>query len=257
MNRFFVAPTAIDKGTVILSGSQAYQAVTVLRMGPGSSLQALDNSGWQYEAEVVSATNSVVTARITSKTLVNAEPRTKITIVQGLLKAAKFEVVLQKCTELGVVAFVPAITERSVVGHVGEVGSTKLERWNRIIVEAAEQSGRGKLPVLKPAMMLDQAFDQARGLSLLAWEQERSLTIREALKSAQSSTSAKAQGPGQRPFSVNLFIGPEGGFSSAETELARAYGILPVSLGRRTLRAETAAIAATALILYEMGDLGA
>lgn len=254
MNRFFVPPDAINRGTVTLSGPQAYQITQVLRMGPGAVFHVLDNSGWQYEAEVLSGTSSVVTARLRSKTLVDTEPRVKITIVQGLLKAAKFETVLQKCTELGVVAFVPAITERSVIGHVGEVGSAKIERWNRIIVEAAEQSGRGKLPVLKPAMMLDQAFDQARGLSLLAWEQERAVTFREAVVSIESSVGA--EGRQQRPFSVNLFIGPEGGFSPAEVELARAYGIRPVSLGRRILRSETAAIAATALVLYAMGDLG-
>lgn len=252
MHRFFVAADALDNGMVKLTGPQAHQAVVVLRMGPGSVLQVCDNSGWQYEAEVVAATNDEVTARVKSRRLVDAEPRTKVTVVQGLLKAAKFEIILQKCTELGAVCFVPAITERSVVG---DVSGNKTERWKKIITEAAEQSGRGKLPVLRPATMLDQAYDQARGLSLLAWEGERNRTIRDVLRAAESPTTRTKERK-QRPFSVNLFMGPEGGFTAAEVELAKAYGITPVTLGRRILRAETAAIAATALVLYEMDDMG-
>lgn len=254
MHRFFVSDKAIADGVVTLSGEQAHQVAVVLRMGPGSQFQILDNSGWQYEVEVTSAQPSAVTALVLNKTLVTTEPRTKITIVQGLLKAAKFEIVLQKCTELGAVGFVPAITERSVVGNVGDVSDSKIERWNKIIKEAAEQSGRGRLPTLRPAMMLDQAYDQSRGLSLLAWEGRNAPSIRDAL--GEEAASRRARGHGQRPFSVNLFIGPEGGFSLAEVELARAYGIIPISLGGRILRAETAAITATALVLYEMGDLG-
>lgn len=251
MHRFFVSANSILNGGVTLTGAQAHQITAVLRMGTGSRFQVLDNSGWQYEVEVTSAEPSTVTACVKSKTLVATEPRTKITIVQGLLKAAKFEVVLQKCTELGAVGFVPAITERSVVGDVSDA---KIERWNKIITEAAEQSNRGRLPTLRPAMMLDQAYDQSRGLSLLAWEGGNAPSIRDAL--GREATSERTRGRGQRPFSVNLFIGPEGGFSLAEVELARAYGIVPISLGSRTLRAETAAITATALVLYEMGDLG-
>ncbi|HEX2923322.1 MAG TPA: RsmE family RNA methyltransferase [Chloroflexota bacterium] len=253
MHRFFVSPEAIHNGIVTLGGEQARQVISVLRMEPGSVFQVFDNSGWQYETEVVSARGEAVTARVKSKTLVDSEPRTKVTIYQGVLKAAKFELVLQKCTELGASAFVPVITERTVIG---DVSPNKVERWKRIIVEAAEQSGRGKLPALRAAMMLDQAYDQARGLSLLAWEGERTVTIRGVLQGLARPRGALAGENRQRPFSVNLFLGPEGGFSAGEVGLARSYGIMLVSLGQRILRAETAAITATGLVLYEMGDLG-
>ncbi|MBI2942126.1 MAG: RNA methyltransferase, partial [Chloroflexi bacterium] len=177
---------------------------------------------------------------------------TKITLYQALLRPSKFEVVLQKCTELGVAAFVPTISERCIISNVGDGNPAKLERWHRIIVEAAEQSNRGKLPTLQPASVFPQAAEQARGFSLVAWEGESERSIRDVVREGLGVGVAGAR----RPFTVNVFIGPEGGFSAAEVEIARSYGIVPVSLGRRILRAETAAIAATTIILYEAGDLG-
>jgi 16S rRNA (uracil1498-N3)-methyltransferase len=171
-----------------------------------------------------------------------------------MIRAPKLEVVLQKCTELGVVAFVPVYCQRSVVGQADEMSPAKIERWDRIVVEAAEQSGRGKLPVIQPAVQFAQACESARGLSLMLWEGERDLRLREALK--PTTDVRPARGGGGRPFSVNLFVGPEGGFTDDEVERARSAGIVAVTCGPRVLRAETASIAATSAILFALGDLG-
>lgn len=256
MQRFFVQPGAISQDAVLLGGPQAHQVISVLRMKQGEHCYVLDNTGWQYEVEVVEIRSGEVKAKVVSRSLVTTEPRTKITIYQGLLKADRFEFVLQKGTELGVVAFVPTICDRSVVGTLDDGRSGKLARWSRIIAEAAEQSGRGKLPVLQPAAVFRQACSQARGISLIPWEEEGSRHLRDSLRQLTVDGAGEARSVRTRPFAVNLFIGPEGGFEPDEVATAQRYGIVPVTLGPRILRAETAAIVAASAVLYELGDLG-
>jgi 16S rRNA (uracil1498-N3)-methyltransferase len=164
-----------------------------------------------------------------------------------VLKSQKFEWVLQKGTELGIVAFVPVVAQRCLVASLEEIGEEKRTRWRRIIVEAAEQSRRGRLPMLRPALMLRQAWEEAAlgGTTLVAWEEEHAVGLRAILAGSE-----------QKPFSINLFIGPEGGYTEQEIAQGQRYGAIPVSLGPRILRAETAGLVAAAAILYELGDLG-
>lgn len=264
MQSFFVPAEAIADSQVAFSDNQTRQMTSVLRMGKGDRVYVLDNSGWRYEAEVTELGRSGTKAKIISRTLADTEPRTKITLYQGLLKADHFELVLQKATEIGVCAFVPMICERSVVGSVSVGKSAKIERWERIIVEAAEQSRRAKLPQLAPAELFRSACESARGVSIIPWEEEKGEGLGAALR--RLAEKAKAQQPASsrpdrqtarsRPLSINIFIGPEGGFSKDEIDYALLYNIVPVTLGPRILRAETAAIVAAANALYELNDLG-
>ena len=254
MHRFFVEPEAIARNTVTIIGPQARQMEEVLRLRPGDSIIVLDNSGWQYEVEIADLDEARATGTVKGKSLVTTEPQTKITVFQGLLKGERFEYVLQKGTELGVVGFVPVVCERCVVGQIREASSGKWQRWQRIVVEAAEQSERGKLPTLRPAVMFQQACENVRGFSVLAWEREQAVGLRNTLRH-RLQQAPKGKKPG-RLFSLNLFVGPEGGFTPEEVQRARGYGIVPVSLGPRILRADTAAIVATTAIMYELGDLG-
>jgi 16S rRNA (uracil1498-N3)-methyltransferase len=226
----------------------------VLRLRVGDRIIVLDSSGWQCEVELTSLDSGSAIGVVKAKSLVTTEPRTKITIYQGLLRGERFEYVLQKGTELGVVGFVPTICERCVVSHIREANSAKWQRWQKIIIEAAEQSERGKLPTLRPATMFGQACENIRGLSLLALEREQAPGLRHFLRQ-QLRENGGHQAP-RRLFSINIFVGPEGGFSREEVQRARGYNIVPVSLGPRILRAETAAIAATTVIMAELGDLG-
>jgi 16S rRNA (uracil1498-N3)-methyltransferase len=254
--RFFVAPEAIESGHVRFNREQARQMMAVLRMSPGQTVTVLDNSGWQYLVALERLSPADAVGAVRTRTLVSSEPRTKITLYVGMIRAPKLEIVLQKCTELGVAAFVPVLCQRSLIGQADELNPAKLERWERIIVEAAEQSGRGKLPSLMPASPFEQSCEQARGLSLILWEGERETRLRDALQAVGADDGGRRRGPAARPFSVNLFIGPEGGFAEAEVERARSFGIQPVTFGPRILRAETASVAAVSAILYAQGDLG-
>lgn len=246
MHRFFIPPEWIGEDGIILSDPVAHQIRNVLRMHPGDRILVLDNSGWAWEVELLEVGLEQVVGVVVRRMLAQGEPRTKITLYQGVLRGHRFEFALQKGTELGIVEFVPLISDRAVMADLGDVDK-KHPRWRRILREAAEQSGRGRLPNLEPAMLLPRACERAQrqgGLVFVPWEEERSLSLRSLLAGQQ-----------RRPFVVSIFVGPEGGFAKEEVELARQYGIQPVTLGPRILRAETAGLVAATAILYELGDL--
>lgn len=256
MHRFFVPAEWINPREVDFQGQVARQIFTVLRLRPGERVCVLDNSGWEMEAELTEVSRESVVGKITRRRLAASEPRVKVTVFQSMLKYDRFEFVLQKCTELGATGFVPLITARTIIGSVGDVDTHRYERWQRIILEAAEQSGRGRLPSLQPAELFPSAIERISELSFIPWEGETALSLRGALRRHFPDPTGTAGSIG-RPFSVSIFVGPEGGFTAREVDLARRYGLLPVTLGPRVLRAETAAVATTAAVLYEAGDLGA
>jgi 16S rRNA (uracil1498-N3)-methyltransferase len=253
MHRFFIPPSWVRGNEVTVTGLQAHQIARVLRMRPGDLVTVLDNSGWEIEVRLAEVEQELVTGEVLHRRLASGEPRTKISLYQGVLRSNRFEFVLQKGTELGVVQFVPLIADRCVVSDL-DVVDRKHRRWEWILQEAAEQCRRGRKPVLRSAILFPQACEQARhsgGLSLIPWEEEEAMSLRDLLRSVP---------PGHEqswpPFTISVFVGPEGGFSTAEIATARRYGLVPVTLGPRIFRAETAGIVAAAAILYELGDLG-
>jgi 16S rRNA (uracil1498-N3)-methyltransferase len=252
MHRFFVPPAWIQGDRVTITGPQAYQIFRVLRMQPGQAIVVLDNSGWEIEVELESVEPRQVEGRVRHRWLAAGEPRTKISLYQAVPKSKRFELVLQKGTELGVVEFVPMVSERCIISDLEDVEKRR-DRWESIIQEAAEQSHRGRKPAVRRATFFPQACEQARqtnGLSLILWPAEDRRTLRELLRNPSPSRTR-----GWPPFTINLLIGPEGGFTPGEVALARRYGLLPLTLGPRILRTETAGLVATAALLYELGDL--
>jgi len=259
MHRFFIPPSWIQRDTVTLSGKVVHQIRDVLRLGADDSIVVLDDSGWEYQVRLTAVGRERVSGQIERKVLGRTEPRAKITLYQSLLKGPRFEWVLQKGTELGVVEFVPLVSDRCVISSVDDVSKTKLERWRRIILEAAEQSRRARLPRLRAPLLFAQACETARrsDLAMMPWEGERIMSLRSMLADSYSIPS-RVQGKDlviRKPFSIHIFIGPEGGFSNREVDQARRYGISPVSLGPRILRAETAAVVAAAIVLYQLEDM--
>jgi 16S rRNA (uracil1498-N3)-methyltransferase len=249
MYRFFVSHESFSGETVqVTERTLVHHLRDVLRLHPGDTAILLDNTGWEYETVLHEVEMKQVTGQILQRRLCPHEPRTKITLYQAVLKGERFEWALQKGTEIGVSAFVPVLSERCVVLNATELSPRKLGRWEKIIQAAAEQSRRGRMPPLLPAMLFVVACEQvqrAGTVAFIPWE-EGGMPIRQALEEA---------GRDRPPFNVALFIGPEGGFAPTEVQLARDYGILPVSLGPRILRAETAGVVAAAVVLYQYGDL--
>jgi len=244
MHRFFVAPDVIGSKQVTLEGELARQLTSVLRLVPGDEVLLLDNTGWEYQVELRRLNGRRAEGQVLEKRPAQREPEARIVLYQALLKASRFEYVLQKGTEVGVSTFVPVVCHRSVPDLPAQSVKGKMARWQRIIQEAAEQSGRGRLPELHEPCAFGEAVSKARGLSLILWEGEREMRLREALRQAATGEP------------LSLFVGPEGGFTAEEVALSRAYGAVAVTLGRRTLRAETAGLVAASLALFERGELG-
>jgi 16S rRNA (uracil1498-N3)-methyltransferase len=246
MHRFFVSRECLQAKQVIFTGRQAHQIRNVLRIKSGDHVVVLDNTGCEYTVILTKVGRQDVAGEVISRQQVQAEPNTQITLYQSLLAREKFEWVLQKCTEVGVTSFVPIVTERSIVRRQDAITPRKLSRWQDIITEAAEQSGRGRIPQLDaPVNFVDAVsrfgdFD----LCLIGTLGTTGSSVRDILRTGNTE-----------PAAVALFIGPEGGFTDKELQLAEANGIKPVSLGHRVLRTETAAVVASAVILYELGEL--
>lgn len=201
----------------------------------------LDNSGNEYRVRLNPFAHGRVNGEILETRAAGGEPHTQIILYQALLKADKFEWVLQKGTEIGIVAFAPIVTERSVQ----QVGKNKFARWNQIVTEAAEQAGRGKIPPLYAHQPLAHALQSALssdGLRLMPYEQEDAHDLNSVLAPLEART-------------IHLFIGPEGGFSENEIELARKKHAHVITLGPRILRAETAGLVAASAILFARDDL--
>ena len=240
MHRFFVDPEILTGNRVVLPADTAHQIRNVLRLRVGAAIMVLDNSGAEYEVVLRQVDKQQVVGEAIAKRPCPNEPTVQLTLYQALMKRDKFEWVLQKGTEIGVSHFVPLVTQRSLVQDI-DIKEGKQLRWEKIITEAAEQSRRGRIPTLQAPQTLAQALtDHPAQPGLIAWEEEDGLGLRGALAG------------GERPSHVSLFIGPEGGFAVEEIEAAQAAGIQAITLGKRILRAETAALVASALLLYEL-----
>ena len=258
MHRFFVSPDQLEEDTVTITGPAVHHIRDVLRLSPGDDIVVLDNSGWEREVEIFKVGREQVVGRVLSRALATGEPRTKVSLFQGVLKSDHFGCVWKKGTEQGTTEVVPRISQRSIIAGRDDMDK-KMDRWRRIGRKAAEQSRRGRLPNLQPVMIFSQACELAKrtgGLSLIPWEEERKVNLKLVFgKSETKSKRKEMHSFPSRPFSINLFIGPEGGFTYEEVTLAQRYGIVPITLGPRILRAETAGLVAAAAILYELGDL--
>jgi 16S rRNA (uracil1498-N3)-methyltransferase len=257
MNRFFVSKKSFHGQTVLLGSDHAHQLRDVLRMKEGEHIVVLDNEGLEYDVVLTQVRREQVVGQIKEKSPASGEPAVQVTLFQSLLTRDKFEVVLQKCTEVGVTEFVPMVTERSLIRETF-IKPEKVDRWQRIITEAAEQSHRGRIPKLSPPVTFEQALGGLADFDcrLITWPAPESairladyrgpaeggLSLRQALRADNKNV----------PRTVALLIGPEGGFSEREVELAKESGAIPITLGPRILRTETAAIVASALVLYEV-----
>jgi 16S rRNA (uracil1498-N3)-methyltransferase len=237
---------------VTLPEKIAHQVRDVLRLAVGEQLVLLDNSGDEFLTAIVKSGRARVEVQVLERRRGQSESPVRIVLCQGLLKSARFEWILEKGTELGVAVFAPMLCRRTMAG-LEEAGAAKIQRWQRIIQEAAEQCGRARVPELLPIRPLMHALnDIPRGaLAFMPWEEEHGRSLREGLEVGASSMAGR-ESP-LEPVTVVLFIGPEGGLMVEEVLLARRHGVQVVTLGPRILRAETAALATVANVMYALG----
>lgn len=246
MRRFFIDENAVSEGTVTIKGNLFCHMTRVLRLKIGTRVILCDGVGRSHTGIIEAIGRESLSVRLEESSSEQAPPeRPFITLYQGLPKGSKMEFILQKNTELGADAFVPFVSERSVAKLPRDRESERLERWRKIILEAARQSGRAILPALSPVMNLSEALAASdQELKILLWEEEKG----NRLKSVFGSRTV--------PKSVAVIVGPEGGLSAEEASAAAAAGFIPVSFGPRILRTETAGIALTAILQFYWGDMG-
>ena len=245
MQRFFLPALQPEVDEVVSLAPIHRQLHSVLRVQPGVQIIVLDNEGHERLMEIVSVERRDTSARVAEIRPAPADPAVAVTLYLCLLKADKFEWVLQKATELGVATIVPVSSKRTVV-RPGAALANKQVRWDAIVREAAEQSGRGTLPLVAPAITLTEAVSSAPGTRLLPWEES------EANPGPLAALSQIKEPVAQ----VSILIGPEGGLEAAEVQQAIDVGWQVVTLGHRVLRAETAALAALSIVTAALGGLG-
>ncbi len=245
MRRFFVEPENISENRALITGGEARHITTVLRLEPGREITLLDGRGTMYRARIITTGKERVETLLLDSEK-ETMPGPTLHLGQGLAKGDKMDFIVQKATELGVAVIHPYISQHSVIRADESRKQKKNARWQKIALEACKQCNRSHPPTCMPIVdfeSLVRASSEA-DLKLILWEGEESRSLGQALPT------------GKKPHSIMLLIGPEGGFSEQEVRRAAECGFLSVRLGRRVMRTETAALAATAIVQYLFGDLG-
>ena len=243
MNRFFAQEAPVPGSLTSITREDAVHALRVLRIRPGDKAEILYR-GSRYLAEAVEAEGEDALFRVLSP-LPSTEPRLRITLYQGLPKADKMELVVQKAVELGAEAVVPAVMTRCVSKLDPKDAARKTERWQKIAREACKQSGRCLEPVVHPPVALRQLCDElaAFDAALVPWEEARGCSLAGFSREHPEITR------------LALVIGPEGGITPEEIEALEKAGCRPVTLGPRILRTETAGMAAIAALMALYGEM--
>ncbi len=241
MPKFFVK-SAFKDGSVIISGDDYKHIVKVHRKLVGDNITLCDGKGTDMNCKIRQISKNEIVLDILEAYECRSEPKTKIILFQGIPKQGKMETIIQKTTELGVYKIVPVQTHRSIV-KINISDHKKLDRWQRVALEAAKQCGRGIVPKVENVTTLEEAIMQMAQmqLAIMPYENEEKQKLSDLLN--------------QNINEVGLLVGPEGGFEQTEVELARSKGIKTVTLGKRILRTETVGAAVLPIILYAVKDL--
>lgn len=244
MPRFFVDPDTLQVGHTVLGGEQAAHA-KVLRLTAGDEVTLCDGQGMEAKCVVTDFSNGQLSLNILGVEPSGAEPRLQCSIYMGFPKADKFEHVIQKATELGATEIIVFPCTRSVSRPDAKSLAKKLERWQKIAVSAAEQSGRGYIPQVMALDSFNAAISRASQaeFSALFYENERTRSLKAAVEAKPFTTAA-------------LMTGPEGGLTDQEVLKASDAGMEVCSLGPRILRCETAPLCALSALLYAADELG-
>jgi len=233
---YFVDPSMVLGSQIVLTGD-AYRHALAQRLSPGEVFRAVLGET-EYTAEVEGILPGKLVASITGRVRVSPPP-VRIHLYAALLKHQNLDLVVEKATELGVSSFTPIVTARTIPRLSPEKAAARRERWIRVAKAAAEQSGRGTLPDVRDVSTLEQILDRGvPGVRLLAHEHE-GLTVPIGV-----ATRGHAE--------ASIIVGPEGGLDASEVEMVLSKGFTPVSLGPYILKAETAGIAAVAVLMSFM-----
>ncbi|NLL79519.1 MAG: 16S rRNA (uracil(1498)-N(3))-methyltransferase [Clostridiales bacterium] len=244
MHQFFVEPGQIQDKRIVITGSDVNHIKNVLRMKPGEEI-AVSNGvdGKEYRCEIAEILDGTVVCTLRFVKEDGLELPAKVYLFQGLPKADKMELIIQKAVELGAYEIIPVATKRAVVKLDAKKEKSKLMRWQGISEAAAKQSKRRIIPQIAPVMSFAEAVKFAAGMDVKLIPYE----MAEGMLKTKECISRITEGQ-----SVAVFIGPEGGFAEEEIELAVSAGMEPITLGKRILRTETAGFTILSFIMYHL-----
>jgi 16S rRNA (uracil1498-N3)-methyltransferase len=244
VHRFFVPQAIRAENSVVIDGDSAHQIARVLRLRANEEIVLIptdSDNAVEWRVRLVSVEARAVHGAIVAARPALPEPTCAVTLCAALLKGERFDWLLQKATELGVTAIQPIVTAHTI-RKIGPDDGHALDRWRRIVTEAAEQSGRGRVPIIHGPVPLGELLHVVAAPLFVAHETVAARTLAEAVPT--------------RADAAAIAIGPEGGFSEGEVaRLMAEMGAIPVSLGPRILRAETAAITAVTVVMATTGNL--
>lgn len=239
MTRLFIIDLAVDDSFITLDKENSHYISNVLRMREGEELIVVDKDKFEYRCKVNSVSKNSVVLEVIEKSENSTEPKCFITLYQSVSKGERMDLTIQKSVELGVSRIVPVFSSRCVAKSDK---ASKIDRWQKIALEAARQSQRGVVPEVTEPVNFDDALSQASSegndVVLFPWEDEKGTTLKQCIS-------------GKELKKVAVFIGPEGGYSEDEAINASQSGAVPVTLGKRILRTETAGPAVLAMLLFE------
>jgi 16S rRNA (uracil1498-N3)-methyltransferase len=247
MRHFYIDPSAATKPLATIEGSEAHHIKNVLRLQPGDRLKLFDGTNYEYEAVISSLYADKVEIEIQHKIQTSVSAGARVTVAQAFLKDKKMDDLVRKVSELGIAGWIPFFSQRSIARPDKERLTGRAHRWKRIATEALKQCRRKNILEISDALTFDEVLELSKpcDLKIVFWENETNPLKRNIW--TQTGISLK---------SVMVMLGPEGGFSGQEIEMARQNGFVTAGLGPRTLRAETATLAASTLVQYLFGDMG-
>jgi 16S rRNA (uracil1498-N3)-methyltransferase len=242
MARFYVPHPHVDGGVLRVEGTEARHIRKVLRLKAGDPVTIFDGSAKEYDGCIVELGPSFVLVRVEKAFSPQKDSPLEIFLAQSLLKGEKMDYVIQKATELGVKEIVPFFSSRSVPLLERSKRQERHHRWERIGMEASKQCGRAILPVVRSLQDYDEMLRLVPGdvLRFILWEKE-GMVLKQALKRSAEK--------------IFFIVGPEGGLSETEVEASKKAGFIPVTLGKRIVRAETASLCLLSILQYEWGDI--
>ncbi|GCD09095.1 16S rRNA (uracil(1498)-N(3))-methyltransferase [Clostridium tagluense] len=247
MHKFFVPKQNIDGDNAIIDGEDVKHIYKVLRLKIGDVVSVNNCEGSEYVGEITLIDKKSVTINLLEKSSINNESPIEVYLFQGMPKSTKMDLIVQKNTELGVKAITPMISQRVVV-KTELCEFKKVDRWNRIALEACKQCKRSLVPEINVPIEFDHLLEELKHMDLVVvpYENEEGYGIKKLMKDIEKNTIVK----------VGIVIGPEGGFEESEIQKLTEIGAKIVTLGPRILRTETAGFTCLSLIMYELGDLG-
>jgi 16S rRNA (uracil1498-N3)-methyltransferase len=258
VQRYFVQPEQINPPEIMITGDDAHHLHNVMRFRPGDEVICCDGQGQDYLVKIVSINAKLVAAEIVGTLTESREPFAQVWLAQALPKSDKMEWIIQKGTEIGAVRFVPFTSKRTIVQLDAKKESKRLERWQKIAKEAAEQAHRSIIPGIdsvvdwKKLLVMKEEAD----LALIAYEAESGQMIGDVVRPWIGQQGHSVTRSGSKRPSILIAIGPEGGFEQDEVKSALEAGWIPVGLGRRILRTETAGMVALTSIQLLFGEMG-